>query len=105
MEDNTHRMLSKSIHYERLKIENAELKAAVKMTDFSLEQLEFAYVAMKEALETATHALIRHELMGSDPEHDKVKFWVNQKENAELWMTQIYAARAEVKRQQLPSSN
>lgn len=67
------------------------------LIDFNADELAFAIVAIKESRETAIHMLAKHEVIGTDPEHESVRFWEKQQHMACLWETQLYMALAQRK--------
>ena len=62
------------------------------LTDFTADQLAFAIVAIGEQKEMAIHHLAKHEIIGTDPSHDSVKFWEKQADMAIQWEVQLRTA-------------
>jgi hypothetical protein len=61
----------------------------IKLSDFTIDQLAFAVVAIKEAQEMAIHAIAQHEVQGTNPEHPSIKFWNNQAEMSVTWLAHL----------------
>ena len=76
-----------------------------KLTDFSLEEIAFALVAIKEAQNQAIHHLAMHEVLGTNPEHDTVKFWESQRDMSITWIVQLETAKGIVRENETVNSN
>ena len=64
----------------------------IHLTDFTADQLAFAIVAIQESKSQAVHMLAKHEVIGTDPTHDSVKFWEKQADMAIQWEVQLRTA-------------
>lgn len=96
--DSLTRLLQKSIEHETN-------KRATKLIDFTYEQLKIANSAMEEMRAEAINALSVHEEIGTNPDHEKVTFWRNRADIANLWMTQLMDAMVHVKHEENIQSN
>lgn len=80
-------------------------KRAVKLIDFTPEQLQFAAIIFMTAQKEALFMVESHKRLGTDPDHVTVKRWSDEVEMAELFITQIITAQIEVKDRQKIQSN
>jgi hypothetical protein len=107
-EDDLSELLHASIELENLRKENKELKmlnAMCKLTDFTADQLIFCIVAINEMKDAAKHSLAKHQSIGTDPQHEQVKFWEGQLDNALTWEIQLVTAKNIVLERELVTAN
>lgn len=91
--DDLSRLLCASIELEQTKKELKTLKSMTRLSEFSIEEIAFALVAIKEAQHQAIHHLAMHEVLGTNPEHDTVKFWESQRDMSITWIVQLETAK------------
>jgi hypothetical protein len=98
---NTNEALKASIQLEQLRKENRELKALVKLVDFSREELQFALDAIAEKQASALYHIHKHEEIGTEaPAHYREAYDVSQR-----WATQLINAKAKVIAREIVNAN
>lgn len=99
---NTNEALKLSIELEALKKENRELKAQVKLTDFTSQQLTLMINLVCKEQAEAQYIIDKHleyGLTDGAPMHQQVV------DDCQLWATQLIAAKAKVITQDIVNAN
>lgn len=76
-----------------------------KLTDFTEEEIIYALIQIQEGIDQAINAVAKHQFIGTDPEHERVKFWENQIEKGMKWKVQLMTAQTVVKDQETINQN